>query len=200
MKTYESIEVGNTLNALSDLTGDICEFYAQDINPPANLFYIMYKSYLNRSLVVCWRNQKRLTHTGFHHTLESIEVNMIHVVEVGFFFWLFCCCIFLSKIYIKWKTNRMPLATGPPMPRLLFKFKYWNYSMLTLVRNVEKAYHTYDLSLLGVIRKPNFLQIQIIKRGITLVSKMFTFMKSNFWHYIKLLTWNSKCSSDGKKR
>jgi hypothetical protein len=97
MKTYESIEVGNTLNALSDLTGDICEFYAQDINPPANLFYIMYKSYLNRSLVVCWRNQKRLTHTGFHHTLESIEVNMIHVVEVGFFLSFFFAASFLAR-------------------------------------------------------------------------------------------------------
>ncbi|XP_071143608.1 uncharacterized protein [Mytilus edulis] len=73
MKTYESIEIGNMLNALSDLTGDICEFYTQDINPPENLFYIMYKSYSNRSLLVCWRNDKRLTHTGFHHTLESIE-------------------------------------------------------------------------------------------------------------------------------
>lgn len=82
MKTYESIELGHILNALSDLTGDICEFYTQDINPPANLFYIMYKSHQNRSLMVCWRNEKRLTHTGFHYTLESIETSSLEDEDV----------------------------------------------------------------------------------------------------------------------
>ena len=32
------------------------------------------------------------------------------------------------------------------MPRLLCKFKYWNYSVITLVWSLEKLYHTSDIS------------------------------------------------------
>jgi hypothetical protein len=39
------------------------------------------------------------------------------------------------------------LATGPSTPRLIYKFKYWNYSVITSVRSVEKVYHTSDFSL-----------------------------------------------------
>jgi hypothetical protein len=39
------------------------------------------------------------------------------------------------------------LATGPPTPRLLCKFQYWNYAVVTSVRSVKKAFHTSDFSL-----------------------------------------------------
>ncbi|XP_069105998.1 uncharacterized protein [Argopecten irradians] len=66
MQTYEAIECGNTLDALTDITGAICEFYTPDINPPEHFFHIIYKSWENRSYMVCWRNSKRLTPTGFN--------------------------------------------------------------------------------------------------------------------------------------
>ena len=99
-------------------------------------------------------------------------------------FVFFFCCIFISEVYMKWKTNKSPLVTSPPMPRLLRKFKYWNYSKLTLVKNVEKGYHTYYLSFLDVIRKPQISQIQRIKRGITLVK----IVENCNAHEVKLLT------------
>ena len=43
--------------------------------------------------------------------------------------------------------NKMLLATGILLPRFLCKLKYRNYSVITSVRSVEKAYHTYDFSL-----------------------------------------------------
>ncbi|KAL4217684.1 Calpain-1 catalytic subunit [Mactra antiquata] len=64
-KTYEAIECGKTLDALTDITGGVCEFFTPDINPPENLFHILYKSCVNRSQIVCWRNDKILTPTGF---------------------------------------------------------------------------------------------------------------------------------------
>lgn len=64
-KTYEANECGRTLDALTDLTGGVCEFYTPDINPPENLFHVLYKSCVNRSQIVCWRNDKLLTPTGF---------------------------------------------------------------------------------------------------------------------------------------
>ncbi|XP_033726509.1 uncharacterized protein LOC117316119 [Pecten maximus] len=67
MQTYEAIESGNTLDALTDITGAVCEFYTPDINPPEHFFHIIYKSWENRSYMVCWRNSKRLTPTGFNH-------------------------------------------------------------------------------------------------------------------------------------
>lgn len=66
MKTYETIECGNMLDAMTDLTGAICEFFNPDVNPPENIFHLLYKSSVNRSLMVCWRNEKRLTPSGFH--------------------------------------------------------------------------------------------------------------------------------------
>ncbi|ESO83134.1 hypothetical protein LOTGIDRAFT_169536 [Lottia gigantea] len=64
-KTFQAIEYGNILDALTDLTGGICEFYTPDVNPHENLYHIMYKSSLNRSMMVCWRNNKRLTESAF---------------------------------------------------------------------------------------------------------------------------------------
>ncbi|XP_046561732.1 calpain-3-like isoform X1 [Haliotis rubra] len=64
-KTFQAIEYGNMLDALTDLTGCVCEYYTPDVNPADNLFHIMYKSSINRSMMVCWRNDKRLTSTGF---------------------------------------------------------------------------------------------------------------------------------------
>lgn len=64
-KTYEANECGRTLDALTDLTGGVCEFFTPDINPPENLFHVLYKSCVNRSQIVCWRNDKLLTPTGF---------------------------------------------------------------------------------------------------------------------------------------
>ena len=79
-KTYEAIESGNTLDALTDLTGSICEFYTPDINPAENLFHVLYKSCVNRSLVVCWRNDKRLTPTGFMYKTsnDTVRIRLTH--------------------------------------------------------------------------------------------------------------------------
>ncbi|XP_061165059.1 uncharacterized protein LOC133173991 [Saccostrea echinata] len=65
-KAYETIEYGDVLDALTDLTGVICEYFTPDVNPPEQFFYTLYSSVVNRSLVVCWRNEKRLTRTGFN--------------------------------------------------------------------------------------------------------------------------------------
>lgn len=64
-RTYESIENGNILDALTDLTGAICEYFTPDVNPPHNLFRLLHISCFNRSLIVCWRSEKRLTPIGF---------------------------------------------------------------------------------------------------------------------------------------
>ena len=45
--------------------------------------------------------------------------------------------------------NQRLLATGPPTTKLLCKFKYWNYSIITSVRSVEKVYNTCDFSITG---------------------------------------------------
>lgn len=68
-KTFQSIEYGHTLDALTDLTGAVCEHFSPDVRPPSNLFRILLKSHLARSMMVCWRNDKRLTPTGF--TVDS---------------------------------------------------------------------------------------------------------------------------------
>ncbi|XP_064597454.1 LOW QUALITY PROTEIN: calpain-1 catalytic subunit-like [Liolophura sinensis] len=73
-KTYEAIEVGKTLDALTDLTGAICEHFTPDITPPENFFHLLYKSSVNRSFMVCWRNEKRLTSTGFDHEPDKSQV------------------------------------------------------------------------------------------------------------------------------
>lgn len=65
-KAYETIEYGDILDALTDLTGAICEYFTPDVNPPEQFFYTLYTSVVNRSLVVCWRNEKRLTWSGFN--------------------------------------------------------------------------------------------------------------------------------------
>ncbi|XP_060069829.1 uncharacterized protein LOC132549877 [Ylistrum balloti] len=85
MQTYEAIECGNTLDALTDITGAICEFYTPDINPPEHFFHIIYKSWENRSFMVCWRNNKRLTPTGFNHFRyddeeASDEERYLHII------------------------------------------------------------------------------------------------------------------------
>ena len=76
-KTYEANEIGCSLDALTDLTGDICEFYNPDTNPDENLFHVLYKSCVNRSLIVCWRNDKRLTPTGFMYRNKTDMVREI---------------------------------------------------------------------------------------------------------------------------
>jgi hypothetical protein len=43
--------------------------------------------------------------------------------------------------------NKRLLAMGPQTPRLLCKFKYWNYSVISLVGSVEKSNNTSDHSL-----------------------------------------------------
>ncbi|XP_059144005.1 calpain-3-like [Physella acuta] len=70
-RTFQAIEYGFTLDVLTDLTGAICEFFTPDIDPPSNLFHILYKSALNRSLMACWRNNKRLTPAGFNWSDDS---------------------------------------------------------------------------------------------------------------------------------
>ncbi|XP_060606456.1 uncharacterized protein LOC132758775 isoform X2 [Ruditapes philippinarum] len=72
-KTYEANECGRTLDAFTDLTGGVCEFYTPDINPPQNLFHLLYKSCVNRSQIVCWRNDKLLTPTGFWFENEMTD-------------------------------------------------------------------------------------------------------------------------------
>ena len=80
MRTYEAIECGDILDAITDLTGAICEFYTPDVNPPERLFYILHKSFQNRSFIVCWRNDKRLTPTGFHAITDQLLVSMLLLV------------------------------------------------------------------------------------------------------------------------
>ncbi|KAK6168051.1 hypothetical protein SNE40_021953 [Patella caerulea] len=76
-KTFQAVEYGNILDALTDLTGAVCEFYTPDVNPPENLFHVLYKSNINRSMMICWRNNKRLTASAFdfdEYQRESFEV------------------------------------------------------------------------------------------------------------------------------
>ncbi|OWF34953.1 Calpain-9 [Mizuhopecten yessoensis] len=88
MQTYEAIEYGNTLDALTDITGAICEFYTPDTNPPEHFFHIIYKSWENRSYMVCWRNNKRLTPAGFNHfrydgeEFPSMDARMVEVIRL----------------------------------------------------------------------------------------------------------------------
>ncbi|CAL1546101.1 unnamed protein product [Lymnaea stagnalis] len=70
-RTFQAIEYGFTLDVLTDLTGAVCEFFIPDIDPPSNLFHILYKSATCRSLMACWRNNKRLTPAGFNWTDDS---------------------------------------------------------------------------------------------------------------------------------
>ncbi|XP_055879275.1 uncharacterized protein LOC106058299 [Biomphalaria glabrata] len=70
-RTFQAIEYGFTLDVLTDLTGAVCEFFTPDIDPPSNLFHILYKSGSCRSLMACWRNNKRLTPAGFNWTDDS---------------------------------------------------------------------------------------------------------------------------------
>ncbi|KAK7495173.1 hypothetical protein BaRGS_00013583, partial [Batillaria attramentaria] len=82
-KTYQSIEYGRTLDALTDLTGSVCEHFTPDVRPPRNLFRVLIKSHLARSLMVCWRNDKRLTSTGFSpdsELQESQNLRYLHVI------------------------------------------------------------------------------------------------------------------------
>ena len=59
-KAYEAIEFGNPLDALADLSGAICEHFILDEMSRDRLFHTLYKSSLNRSLIICWRNEKRV--------------------------------------------------------------------------------------------------------------------------------------------
>jgi hypothetical protein len=52
----------------------------------------------------------------------------------------------IKKTHQNWMNERL-LVMCPSMPRLLCKFKYWNYSVITSVRSVVKAYHTSHFSL-----------------------------------------------------
>ncbi|XP_052271984.1 uncharacterized protein LOC127872693 [Dreissena polymorpha] len=80
-KTYEANEVGRTMDALTDLTGAVCEYFTPDINPPENLFHLLYKSCVNRSQMVCWRNDKLLTPTGFTYDLHPQEQEEIPAIQ-----------------------------------------------------------------------------------------------------------------------
>ncbi|PVD32071.1 hypothetical protein C0Q70_07499 [Pomacea canaliculata] len=82
-KTFQSIEYGHTLDALTDLTGAVCEHFSPDVRPPSNLFRILLKSHLARSMMVCWRNDKRLTPTGFtvdSELQENQNLRYLHVI------------------------------------------------------------------------------------------------------------------------
>jgi hypothetical protein len=67
--------------------------------------------------------------------IKSLKLNQPQVNRTCFF------------IYYFFNFNKSELAKHPPMPRLLCKFKYWNYSVITSVRSVKKAYHISDFSL-----------------------------------------------------
>lgn len=82
MQAYESIEYGNTIDALTDLTGGICELFQPDINPPDNLFHILYKSSVNRSFMVCWRNGKIPTSTGFYQSNINGDVRFFFYIII----------------------------------------------------------------------------------------------------------------------
>jgi hypothetical protein len=58
------------------------------------------------------------------------------------------------------------LTTGPPTPRILCKFKYCNYSVITSVRNVEKSNHISDFSLAHYHHPEtkNFINLKYKKR------------------------------------
>ncbi|KAK7092094.1 hypothetical protein V1264_009695 [Littorina saxatilis] len=82
-KTYQSIEYGSTLDALTDLTGAVCEHFTPDVRPPRILFRILVKSHMARSQMVCWRNEKRLTTNGFNADSEHQECQnqrYLHVI------------------------------------------------------------------------------------------------------------------------
>jgi hypothetical protein len=89
--------------------------------------------------------------------IKSLKLNQPQVNRTCFF------------IYYFFNFNKSELAKHPPMPRLLCKFKYWNYSVITSVRSVKKAYHISDFSLTVTIQKPKIHHIWSTKRGITLV-------------------------------
>ncbi|KAL5014581.1 hypothetical protein ScPMuIL_008851 [Solemya velum] len=84
-KTYEGIECGDTLDVLTDLTASVCEFYTPDVNPPENLFYILYTCSARRSMITCWRNEKLLAPKGFWFSTDdnkilSNETRFLHIV------------------------------------------------------------------------------------------------------------------------
>lgn len=87
-KAYETIEYGDILDALTDLTGAICEYFTPDVNPPEQFFYTLYTSVVNRSLVVCWRNEKRLTWSGFNfegvcNKKAQIPCDMYYMLQIN---------------------------------------------------------------------------------------------------------------------
>ncbi len=47
-KAYEAIENGNPLNAITDMTGNVCEHYRPDTSHCNILFHILYKSCIRR--------------------------------------------------------------------------------------------------------------------------------------------------------
>ncbi|GFR83446.1 calpain-3-like [Elysia marginata] len=82
-RTFQGIEHGFTLDALTDLTGAICEFFTPDLDPPPNLFHILYKSSQCRSFMACWRNNKRLTPAAFNSPdgQEVIDCPFINILK-----------------------------------------------------------------------------------------------------------------------
>ena len=58
------------LNALTDFTGTVCEHYSPDQGAPANLFHVLYKSSINQSLIVAWRNARSFREAGFRPGLN----------------------------------------------------------------------------------------------------------------------------------
>ena len=68
-KAYEAIELGNPLNALTDLTGDVCEHFDIAHMTKLDLYHMMYRSWVNRSQLVAWLGKGSLRLQGFQHTL-----------------------------------------------------------------------------------------------------------------------------------
>ena len=59
-KAYEAIEVGNPVNAITDLSGAICEHFTTQPDAPPSHFHMMYKASVNRSLIVGIRSMRIL--------------------------------------------------------------------------------------------------------------------------------------------
>ncbi|CAH1773812.1 unnamed protein product, partial [Owenia fusiformis] len=63
-KAYEVLELGNPLNAVTDFTGAICEMFRIDQLKNEDLFHLLHKSCINRSMITCWRKISKPSQDG----------------------------------------------------------------------------------------------------------------------------------------
>ncbi|ELU11032.1 hypothetical protein CAPTEDRAFT_206319, partial [Capitella teleta] len=113
-KAYEAIETGNPLNALTDLTGDVCEHYSVRNVTQLDLFHILYISYSNRSHICCWLNKECLKLKGFLCHQKSQKGSRGTGEE------------FLKRLMIVTAATKFPMLDGNMLSVLRIKDPYCN--------------------------------------------------------------------------